>query len=135
MSESVSSGNAIGRWANIRPGILNVVAACVGFFAFRTLFDGLSSEAVLSLASAWWLCLYVGRFVRPNWTSVALSVLLMTAVMAILLSWGLQVTVAAKSTTDVTDMLSTALGNGVLFSIPLVVNILADKAMLYFMRR
>lgn len=114
-------------WPASKASVLNLAATFVGIFAFKVIFEGMSSETVLALASAWWLALYVGRFASPNWVSVLISVVAISAISAVLQFVGLQSLVAVKPANDASSLAATAISNGVLFSTPLVVNILVDK--------
>lgn len=104
-----------------------MVAIFIGLFAFKAIFAGMSSQIVLALVSTWWFALYVGRFSSPNWVSVLVSVLAISAVFSVLMLAGFQGALAIKPTNDVAGLAGVAISNGILFSTPLVVNMLVEK--------
>ena len=110
---------------SVRSGIANAATFYLAFFVCNFLVSGLSSQIAISLTSAWWACLYVGRFSGSSLGAFGVSTILLVLTNAAMLFGGFDVYLAVKPAVG-GEMFGVAFGNALLFSTPILGNLLVD---------
>ena len=127
MSNQTYSEDASSLRASVNSAVANVLAVVFGAVLVQILAKGSASQQILALSGAWWLALYIGRFVVSTWLAFPISVVGLTIVVFATTQAGYYEHLAIKPPSSVSESLVTSALNGLVFSAPIVVNILVDR--------
>lgn len=127
MNNQTFSEECSGLRAGVKSAVANVLAVVFGAFLIQIIAKGFASQQILGLSGAWWLALYVGRFVASTWLAVPISVFGVAIIVFATTQAGFYEQLAIKLPSSVSESLMTSALNGLVFSTPIVVNILVDR--------